>query len=173
MKPGGGKRKGAAFERHVCEILSHIVTGGASRFEFWRSACSGGRATVGQRKGKDLGSVAGDVCCVGDNPNANQFAQEFFVECKHVKSLDLHRLHRGEGFLAKVWNDEVMYHPAAIKKEKMLIAKQDRGPTIVMMMERALPDCFGLEPDMTVHRLEAELIDWDYFCKNAEWKLYK
>jgi len=46
MRKGGGKAKGASFERDICRRLSLWVSAGKQEDVFWRSAMSGGRSTV-------------------------------------------------------------------------------------------------------------------------------
>ncbi len=61
MRPGGGHSKGASFERQVCRDLSLWLTEGKHDDCFWRSAMSGGRATVRFKKGRTSRSQAGDI----------------------------------------------------------------------------------------------------------------
>ena len=46
MRKGGGKEKGSSFERLVCKRMSMWLSKGERDDLFWRSAMSGGRATV-------------------------------------------------------------------------------------------------------------------------------
>ena len=50
-KPGYGKQKGGEYERTVCKKLSLWVSNGTRDDIFWRSAMSGGRATLQRKKG--------------------------------------------------------------------------------------------------------------------------
>jgi len=43
MKEGGGKRKGASFERQICKLLDEWW---GEKDAFWRTPCSGARGTV-------------------------------------------------------------------------------------------------------------------------------
>lgn len=54
-------QKGGAFERMICKQLSLWWSGGASDGLFWRTACSGGRATVRTRKGMRTENQYGDI----------------------------------------------------------------------------------------------------------------
>jgi hypothetical protein len=58
-------KKGSEFERQFCGDLSIWWTGGKSDSEFWRTAMSGGRATVRGRQGKTTTGHAGDICATG------------------------------------------------------------------------------------------------------------
>ena len=128
MRPGGGKSKGASFEREVCKKLSLWVSHGEREDLFWRSAMSGGRATVGARKGKDLSHQAGDICSV--HSDGHKLTDAFFFECKHVKSLQLDQfLIKGTGTLAGFWTkakQEAKRH----NKIPIIIAKQNNWPVL-------------------------------------------
>ena len=126
MLPGGGKRKGGAFERTVCKALSRWVTHGKREDVFWRSAMSGGRATV---RGKDV-RQSGDVTCVA--PEGHVLTDRFVIECKHVRTLDVFAfmlLQRGQ-----LWKFWVKLIAEAMMRNKyaMLIGKQNNKPIIVL-----------------------------------------
>ncbi len=118
------KAKGGAFERQVCVALSRWVTKGKRKDVFWRSAMSGGRASV-----NIAGDVrqCGDICAVA--PEGNAFADQYYVECKHVKSLNFPGLIKGSGLLLQHWRTA---QREAEKHHKMpiLIARQNQSPTI-------------------------------------------
>lgn len=57
--------KGSSFEREVCKQLSLWWTGSKDDSCFWRTANSGGRATVRGRKGKKTQGHCGDICATG------------------------------------------------------------------------------------------------------------
>lgn len=135
MRSGGGKAKGSSFERDVCKQLSLWVTGGKSKDVFWRSAMSGGRATVAARRGVKV-RQAGDICAVA--PEGHALTERYFIECKHVKDLGLDDfLLKGTGTLAKFW-EKACRQAAAHKLAPMLIARQNLMPTIVLV-DTALP----------------------------------
>jgi hypothetical protein len=56
--------KGGAFEREVCNKLSDWWTGHPDSSVFWRTANSGGRATVRRLKGKQTAGHCGDIGAV-------------------------------------------------------------------------------------------------------------
>lgn len=60
------KGKGSAFEREVCKTLSLWWSGGVDDSLFWRTAMSGGRATVRAKKGKMTRAHCGDITAVDD-----------------------------------------------------------------------------------------------------------
>ena len=148
------KRKGGSFERKVCKALSLWVTGGKSQDVFWRSAMSGGRATVHHRKGTKIRQT-GDICAVA--PEGHDFTAIWFIECKAVKSIGLTSfLLNNTGKLAKFWKvacDEAAKH----RLEPMLIAQSD-GNTIVITNQGEL-DLYGAEPQITgfIHRVDVTL----------------
>lgn len=120
------KEKGGKFERLICRSLSLWVTRGKRGDCFWRSAMSGGRATVhgtGVRQ-------SGDIACVA--PEGHVFTDLFIAECKHERNLDLFAfvlLRRGR--LWRYWQ-KLSKLALARNKYAMLIAKQNRVPTIVI-----------------------------------------
>jgi hypothetical protein len=118
------KAKGGAFEREVCKVLSLWVSHGQRQDLFWRSAMSGGRATVHGRNVRQCG----DVCAVA--PEGHHLTDRYFIECKHLKSLDFSGLLEGRGKLLKYWN---IACAQAVKHEliPMLIAKQNNRPVIL------------------------------------------
>jgi len=126
MRKGGGKQKGSAWEREVCRRLSLWVTDGQKVDCFWRSAMSGGRATVARGKVRQ----AGDICAVA--PEGNAFADQWFVECKHVAHLNLEGfLIKGLGKLHDFWklarSEARKYH-----RDPMIICKQNGWPALVI-----------------------------------------
>lgn len=72
--------KGQQFERDVCVLLSRWWTGGENDSVFWRTANSGGRATVRGKKGKTTRGQYGDICAT--DPIGQPFIDLFNVEIK-------------------------------------------------------------------------------------------
>lgn len=125
---GMGKRKGSAFEREVCKKLSLWVSGGKNADLFWRSAMSGGRATVARKNGK-LVRQAGDVCAV--TPEGHPFTDFWYIECKHYKTIDLGQfVVTYKGKLAEWWK-KARREARAYGKEPMLIVKQNGWPAML------------------------------------------
>ena len=133
---GGGKAKGASFERDVCKKLSLWVSDGKREDLYWRSAMSGGRATLGHRKGKDLRHQAGDICAV--HPEGHKLTERFYIECKHYRDLDLGGLLFKKGKLFNFW---VATEAEATKHERLplLIAKQNNFKTLVLCEPEKFP----------------------------------
>jgi hypothetical protein len=115
--------KGAKFEREVCVKLSRWVSQGQRIDLFWRTAMSGGRATVYGRNVRQCG----DVCAVA--PEGHDFSDRYFTEIKHRQHLDIHGLLSGTGNLIKFWR-KTCRQAAMYNRIPLMIAKQDRLPAI-------------------------------------------
>jgi len=122
MRRGGGKQKGASFEREVCRELSLWISHGKQEDVFWRSAMSGGRSTVAALKGKRLAAQSGDISCI--HPTGAAFASRFFIECKSYANLNFLGLLTGKGHLIEFWG-EALVQATAYSKLPLLIAKQN------------------------------------------------
>jgi hypothetical protein len=163
-----GKQKGAGFEREICKLLSLWVSGGKQVDLFWRSAMSGGRATVQHAKGVMV-RQAGDICAVA--PEGQAFCDSWYIECKHVKRLALDQfLVKRTGPLANFWaklGKESVRH----NRQAMLIARQNGWPTLVFVKPLRLPaDCLSLLecPTFEITGLD-ELLCTNYKQWAAEW----
>lgn len=156
MIKGGGKRKGGAFERSICERLSLWITGGQKKDCLWRSAMSGGRATVS----KGMVRQCGDVCAVA--PEGHVLTDFYFIECKHVRDLNLWGIFRDTGNLRKFWLQAVA-ESSRYGKRPMLIAKQNNCPTLVC----ALINQFSAEVDvmMQIPKMNMEIYLFDDLLK--------
>lgn len=130
MKAGGGKQKGAQFERDVCVMLSKWVSEGKQEDVFWRSAMSGGRATVGHKTGKKLSSQVGDISCV--HPLGMHFISKFAPECKFYADLEWRGLPLAKGKLAQFWL-EICVQADIHGKLPFLVARQNRMPAYVCL----------------------------------------
>lgn len=130
------KQKGAAFEREICTRLSEWITRGAKADCFWRSAMSGGRATFGARtKGEHHSRQAGDICSV--SPEGHVLTDQFYIELKHVKDLQIDRLLERTGALYRFW-DIARIEAARYDKRPMLIAKQNNMPILLLLEEHGI-----------------------------------
>lgn len=125
------KAKGSAFERLVCRQLSLWVTSGEKDDLFWRSAMSGGRATLARKRGEAPQRVAGDIASVA--PEGHALTDHWYVECKHLKTLELTAfVCTQRGALANEWRkccDAAEHH----SKRPMLIAKQNLQPALAIV----------------------------------------
>lgn len=123
MRAGGGKQKGAGFEREVCVLLSKWVTNGKQEDVFWRSAMSGGRATIGHRKGKIHSAQVGDISAI--HPAGHHFIETFAPECKFYADLNWAGLLTGKGKLLDFWA-EIKKQAKNHRKHPFLVARQNR-----------------------------------------------
>lgn len=139
MRQGGGKQKGGRYEREISVALSQWITGGARDDVFWRSAMSGGRATV---RGTDV-RQAGDICAVA--PEGHVLCDRYFIECKCVSKLGLDQaIIKGTGPLMNYWRkaeNQATLH----NKKPILIAKQNGWPSLIIHHND-----FGLKPYVEV-----------------------
>lgn len=145
------KKKGSTFERLICKELSLWVTDEERTDVFWRSAMSGGRATVNSRVPCSRGTACdwpacppscpgrpgkiirqlGDICAVA--PEGHELTDRFYIECKHLRQLSFSAFaFQRVGPLAKHWR-EVCARAAECLREPMLIAKQNNTPTLVLL----------------------------------------
>lgn len=76
------KAKSGLHERDTCRRLSQWVTGLKRRDIFWRSAMSGGVATLANRKAIGANQTQlGDIGAI--HPLGNALLSKFVIECKH------------------------------------------------------------------------------------------
>ena len=130
MRRGGGKSKGAAYEREICRDLSLWISEGKQEDLYWRSSMSGGRSTVAFAKGKRLAAQAGDISCI--HPAGQAFASRFFIEIKFYRDLQYMGLITGKGHLIDFW-EETKVQAKKYDKFPLLIAKQNRIPAMACL----------------------------------------
>lgn len=126
MRKGGGKGKGSSFEREICVALSKWLTNGVSVDVFWRSAMSGGRATVA----KGAVRQAGDITAVATEGHI--LTDHYYIECKNYKDLNLDCLIKGKGTLLTFWQT-AQKEAAKYNRHPILIFKRNHWPTMVCM----------------------------------------
>lgn len=166
MKKGGGKQKGAAFEREVCRKLSLWLSEGKHEDYFWRSAMSGGRSTVAHAKGKRLAAQAGDISCI--HPGGQKFADKYLIECKFYQNLHFDGLVTGHGKLLEFW--QVLHVQASVYgKMPFLVAKQNRVPAVIclnlpgrVMLAVSERNCM-----LYSFRYDMYILEADYFFKSV------
>lgn len=128
-----GKLKGGKFERKICRDLSRWITNGQRHDCFWRSAMSGGRATM---FGRDV-RQSGDITAVSEE--GLPFTDRWFAECKHVRDLRIDCFcvqHKGDMWrFWKIAKEQAENHG----KRPMLIAAQNRMPTLLIVAKCDLP----------------------------------
>jgi hypothetical protein len=157
VRPGGGSPKGGAFERGACKRLSLWVSDGADDSVFWRSAMSGGRATVQLRTGTVNVVQSGDICAV--SPLGYPFVRANFVELKHYKDLAIARgfvCRTGE--LANFWR-KARREASKYGKRPLLIACQNFYPTLAIT--DADGGIFEGEPIITLQNWGAFVYSFD------------
>lgn len=163
-----GKAKGSAFERRVCKALSLWVSAGEREDLFWRSAMSGGRATVGRKQGKDHARHAGDISAT--SREGHVLTDKWYVECKFYKDLDiLAAFVNGNGKLAKFWREAVS-QASHYKRMPMLIAKQNITATLVLVPTAHLLNPYGsaMYPRARLGHsdiLRADILEFEGMCK--------
>lgn len=168
MRAGGGKQKGASFEREVCVLLSSWLSSGTQEDVFWRSAMSGGRATVAHRKGgKRLASQVGDISCI--HPLGNRFIEHFAPECKFYADLDYQGLLTGKGKLLSFWA-EINEQAGRYSKHPFMIVRQNRMQANVCLDKAGMRilDLRDRHALLISPRFDMYLIDADKFfevCK--------
>lgn len=123
------KQKGAEFERLVCKALSRWVSRGRKEDIFWRSAMSGGRATVQSKAGQLLKAQCGDISAI--SKEGFLLTNAFFIECKFYKDLGLGNALIGRPSALVTFFNEAFTQAAVYKKTPLLICKQNGKPVLV------------------------------------------
>ena len=128
MRRGGSKSKGAGYERDVCKRLSLWVTNGKRQDIFWRSAMSGGRATINPLAVK---AQSGDISLI--DPIGSIIIRLFVIECKRYKTFFFDRLLNGRstGFL-ELWL-KLVGEAKRCGKMPMLICKANHGKEMIVV----------------------------------------
>lgn len=124
--------KGQSYERELCKLLSLWVTEGADEDVFWRTAMSGGRATVMGRKGVRV-RQAGDICAV--SPEGFAFCDRFFVELKSRNPANTNLvgfLFKETGPLVGWWLKTQAQAREHGNREPMLICRVNRVPHFIV-----------------------------------------
>jgi hypothetical protein len=147
VRRGGGKSKGSAWEREVSVMLSRWVSSNTQDDVFWRSALSGGRATVAHRKGNKLANQVGDISCI--HPIGHHFISRFAPECKFYSDLEIQGLLTGRGKLLAFWQ-EITTQANRYNKLPFLVAKQNRLPATICLTSRGLIQELSLTEQLTV-----------------------
>ncbi len=131
MKAGGGKIKGGEFERNICKKLSLWISEGKRDDLFWRSAMSGGRATVGFKKGIKRNTQIGDISSI--DPLGNKLTDKFVLECKFYKNIHLQSMLFGIPKNNSIYEFWITLNKQAKKVDKhpILIIKQNGMPALM------------------------------------------
>jgi len=161
MRAGGGKQKGAAFERWLSKQLSLWLSEGKREDLLWRSAMSGGRSTVALRQAKKLGAQAGDLSSI--DKLSHSFIERFMVEAKAYQSLEFQNFIKGTGKLIDFWN-VAKREAKRYDKLPMLVAKQNNHPVIVCLSRKGMLT-FGLKAKVKVLDRDLNIVLMDDFLK--------
>ncbi len=151
MKAGGGKSKGSSFEREVCVKLSKWISDGKRDDIFWRSAMSGGRATVGSKKNIIRNTQVGDITSV--DPLGNKLTNKYIIECKYYKNIHVESLLFGKPKNNSIYEFWIKLNKQCIefRKDPILIIKQNNLPTLMGIdstspLVKSLKDIFDISP---------------------------
>lgn len=131
MRKGGGKNKGNAYEREICRDLSKWISYGGSDDIFWRSAMSGGRTTVGLKKGIVRNNQGGDITAI--DPIGNKLTDKYVVECKSYKNIHLQSMLFGIPKNASIYEFwiELYNKSKQLNKDMMLVIKHNNLPKLI------------------------------------------
>ena len=131
MKAGAGKRKGSSFERATCKALSLWISGGERDDLLWRSAMSGGRATVGLKSGQIRTAQAGDITAI--DSLGERLLDHVVIECKSYRDIQLFSGIANDQGKLRFWWDDLRRHAAAFGKAPMLVVRQNSMPTLCLL----------------------------------------
>ena len=134
VKGGMGKRKGASFERNICQRLSQWVSNFRRDDVFWRSAMSGGRATLKSRKKEALEYAAqlGDISAI--HPMGHALVETFIIDCKFYKDLRLDKcFYDLNSLVCGDWN-KLRLAAQDAGKLPMMIARQNLKPIELVIL---------------------------------------
>lgn len=124
------RQKGQSFEREVCVQLSLWITHGKDGDLFWRSAMSGGRATVRNKDGIRV-RQSGDMVSV--TPEGHKLLDRYYFEMKFYKDLMWPQfLFSNYGYLARFWEDtraKAVLH----SRTPVMIVKQNYLETLLIV----------------------------------------
>lgn len=154
------KAKGSAFERFVAKTLSLWISNNKHDDLLWRSATSGGRATVAVQKGKRVKTGMGDLVAVERHRQANILINDFVIECKNVKNLRWDALVYGTPesgqTIIPFWR-KLLKECSVHNKKPMLIAKQNNAEPVVCIQKKMK----SLSPLMVSYRMSDPIFVYD------------
>jgi len=162
MRKGGSQKKGATFERYCCRELSKWVTRGKREDIFWRTAMSGGRASIAFKSGTILSAQAGDISAI--DPAGMKFVDNFLVDSKHFKNLDIDALIKRRGNLVNFWL-ALCRDAEKFDKIPFLIARQNNFPILVLSTKKGFHLLGIFRIEAIYPQLNLQVIFWDDFLK--------
>ena len=161
------KQKGSSWEIQICRLLSMWISEGKRVDVFWRSAMSGGRATIGLDRGFKHKAQAGDISAIA--ALGERLLDHFIIESKFYKDLQLTNMVLKEnGFLYDFWTD-LTTKATVFDKQPMLIGRQNSFPPFVLMNNESM-DIFDLTPAhaaAVLPRLRVNMVLFDVFLREA------
>lgn len=161
------KQKGSNWEIQICRALSLWISEGKRADVFWRSAMSGGRATIGLDRGFKHKAQAGDISAIA--ALGERLLDHFVIESKFYKDLQLTNMVLKEnGFLHDFWMDQKT-KAIVFDKQPMLIGRQNTFPPFVMMNNESM-EVFNLtlaHSAAILPRLRANIVLFDVFLREA------
>lgn len=131
--------KGSEFERKVCRDLSWWASYGRTKDVFWRTPGSGARASQHIKRGRRIDAHCGDISAMA--LEGEKLLASAFVECKHVRDLQLARGLCGLSSLLLRYFAKAKEQAERYKKLPILIARQNRFPILFVTVPElgALP----------------------------------
>jgi hypothetical protein len=166
MRTGGGHAKGASFERETCKKLSRWLTNGERDDCLWRTAMSGGRATLQFRQGQINKSQVGDVSMI-DQIGA-LLTDRFVFECKFHEELNfVGGFLSDRGKLHAFWK-KLVADADKTDKFPILICKENYVPSIIVMEPESSRDLKLGDPILSIPRWNAEIYLFEEFLKTAK-----
>jgi hypothetical protein len=153
MRTGGGKDKGSNFERSISRQLSLLVSDGKRTDCFWRSAMSGGRATLQLNQDIINQAQAGDISAI--SREGLWLIDNYQIECKHYADLEF-----ASGFLSntgKLFSFWGSLTKDSLRRGKnpLLIAKQNNRPIVMLTLPKSSPS--QIPAIITLHNWPAEV----------------
>lgn len=125
---------------------------------------SGGRSTVGLKRGEALPRQAGDITSV--SPEGHALTDHFFLELKHYKTLGIRSFFiNGTGTMAVHWAQTRM-QAIGYGKIPLLIAKQNNVPALFVSPRGMAHILIGKEPHSEIIRCTTTKVDqqWCEVC---------
>lgn len=145
-----GKIKGSQFEREICKQLSLWISYDERDDIFWRSAMSGGRTTVGLKKGIVRKTQGGDITAI--DPIGNKLTDKFIVECKYYRNIHLESMLFGvpkNNSIYEFWM-KLNMQAVPVNKEPLLIIKQNNSHKLMGIrnneLSKTLKESYGIRP---------------------------
>lgn len=126
------KNKGSKFERDCAKLVSLWVSFGDRDDIYWRTASSGGMATMRAKYGKRADLQVGDLR--PETPEASIITDKLILECKCLKTFDLEKYlfntkRKNTGMQKVISECEIRYRN--YKEDFLLICKANNSKVFV------------------------------------------